>query len=435
MRRTSYQQGSLKLADRKKGKVWEFRWREVQVDGSTRRKNIVIGTLREFANESAAQTAVDALRLRINQQTPQQNIKNISSETLVKHYREHELPDIFNEIKPTPDAVEEDRKSYATQVTYEGYLGKWILPRWRSYRLSDVKAVDVEKWLKTLCFQKTGTPLARGSKAKIRNIMSALYSHAIRLGVGGPQSDHERSPECKATESTRHPGSGRDRCNSEGVARTSPNHDRVGCFHGFAPRRTHRSPMGGRGFRSLGPSHSEIGCRHGARVAEDRSVAKRRAVRRATRRVSIHVETTVRLCDPGRLGVRISANEGKAAVLAGHTVAILRSTGPQACKGDQERDLPYIPTHLWNAPERERRKCQGRSGTSSPRKPESDDRRLYAGRQLTKARGSEQARKHGYERSRSCEIARNLLSGPNWTMKENGDFAEVLYFVGVPDGI
>src|SRR6266852_3586114 len=180
MRRTSYQQGSLKLADRKKGKVWEFRWRKVQVDGSTRRKNIVIGTLREFANESAAQTAVDALRLRINQQTPQQNIKNISLETLVKHYREHELPDIFNEIKPTPDAVEEDRKSYATQVTYEGYLGGWILPRWRSYRLSDVKAVDVEKWLKTLCFQKTGTPLARGSKAKIRNIMSALYSHAIR---------------------------------------------------------------------------------------------------------------------------------------------------------------------------------------------------------------------------------------------------------------
>ena len=101
-------------------------------------------------------------------------------ETLVKHYREYELPDVLNETKPTPDAVEEDRKSYATQVTYEGYLGKWILPRWRSYRLLDVKAVDVEKWLKTLCCHKTGTPLARGSKAKIRNIMSVLYSHAIR---------------------------------------------------------------------------------------------------------------------------------------------------------------------------------------------------------------------------------------------------------------
>ena len=180
MRRTSYQQGSLKLAERKKGKVWEFRWREVQIDGSIRRKNIVIGTLDEFPNESSAQGAVDAIRLEINQQTPQQLIKNVSLDTLVNHYRQHELPDIFNKVKPAPDAAEEDRKSYATQVTYEGYLKKWIIPRWGTCRLTDVKAVEVEKWLKTLCFKKTGIPLARGSKAKIRNIMSALYSHAIR---------------------------------------------------------------------------------------------------------------------------------------------------------------------------------------------------------------------------------------------------------------
>ena len=27
------------------------------------------------------------------------------------------------------------------------------------------------------------------------------------------------------------------------------------------------------------------------------------------------------------------------------------------------------------------------------------------------------------------------VTGPNWTMKKNGGSAEVLYFVGVPDGI
>jgi integrase len=80
----------------------------------------------------------------------------------------------------SPDAADEDRKSYSTQVTYEGYLKKWILPRWRVCRLTDIKATEVEKWLKSLCFPKTGVPLARGSRAKIRNIMSALYSHAIR---------------------------------------------------------------------------------------------------------------------------------------------------------------------------------------------------------------------------------------------------------------
>ena len=173
MRRTSYQKGSLKLADRRKGKAWEFRWREVQIDGSIRRKNIVIGTLEEFSSESAAQAAVDALRLEINRQTPQQLVKDISVETLVNHYRQHELPDVFIATKPAPNAGGEERKSYATQVTYDGYLRKWILPQWRSYRLTEVKAVEVERWLKTL-------QLARGSKAKIRNIMSGIYSHAIR---------------------------------------------------------------------------------------------------------------------------------------------------------------------------------------------------------------------------------------------------------------
>jgi integrase len=120
--------------------------------------------------------------LEINQQTPQQLIKGMILETLVNHYRQHELPDIFNKTKPGLGAADEDRKSYATQVTYEGYLKKWILPRWGVCCLPDVKAVEVEKWLKMLCFKKTGIPLARGSKAKIRNIMSALYSHAIRWG-------------------------------------------------------------------------------------------------------------------------------------------------------------------------------------------------------------------------------------------------------------
>ena len=111
MRRTSYQKGSLKIADRRKGKVWEFRWREVQIDGSIRRKNIVIGTLADLPNESAAQAAVDALHLEINRQSPQQLVKDISVETLVNHHRQHELPDVL--IKPKPKATEEEHKSHA----------------------------------------------------------------------------------------------------------------------------------------------------------------------------------------------------------------------------------------------------------------------------------------------------------------------------------
>lgn len=175
--RTRYQEGSLSLEPRKRGPaVWVYRWWEKNTEGKPVRRKAQLGSLEEFPTESRAQAAADSLRLTINEQTPRSQLKEITITTLVQHYREHEMPDVFSGKRPTIDAIcdhEEGRKSYSTQETYEGYLKKWIVPRWGSYRLGDVKAVQVEQWLKTV-------PLARGSRAKIRNIMSALYSHAIR---------------------------------------------------------------------------------------------------------------------------------------------------------------------------------------------------------------------------------------------------------------
>jgi integrase len=64
----------------------------------------------------------------------------------------------------------------STKVTYEGYLNKWILPRWRNYPLVRVNAGEVELWLRSLT-------LARASCAKIRNLMSVLFNHGIRYQI------------------------------------------------------------------------------------------------------------------------------------------------------------------------------------------------------------------------------------------------------------
>jgi integrase len=53
------------------------------------------------------------------------------------------------------------------------YFQSQILAAWNDTALDDVKAVAVEKWLRSL-------DLAPGTKAKIRNHMSALFSHCIR---------------------------------------------------------------------------------------------------------------------------------------------------------------------------------------------------------------------------------------------------------------
>ena len=52
-------------------------------------------------------------------------------------------------------------------------LKRWIAPRWGTYTLGKIRPIEVESWLRQL-------PLARGSCAKIRNIMSVLFNHARR---------------------------------------------------------------------------------------------------------------------------------------------------------------------------------------------------------------------------------------------------------------
>src|SRR5579863_1963939 len=167
MRRTRFQQGSLQIVKRARGRnAWEYRWYELQADGSRKRRCLIVGSVEQYPNEASAQKAVAALRADINAENPRTSLTPISVQTLIEHYREKELGANCS-------------KTRKTQVTYEGYFNKWILPRWGSYRVTEVKAVAVEQWLRSLKY-------ANGSKAKARNIMSAVFNHAVRwewLGV------------------------------------------------------------------------------------------------------------------------------------------------------------------------------------------------------------------------------------------------------------
>jgi integrase len=80
---------------------------------------------------------------------------------LIAHYVEREL------------AEDNEKRAYSTKAAYKCYLDNWILPRWRFYLLDEVKTVAVEEWLSKL-------PMAAGTKAKLRNIMSAIFNHAMR---------------------------------------------------------------------------------------------------------------------------------------------------------------------------------------------------------------------------------------------------------------
>jgi len=161
-KRMRYQQGCVARERRSNGPdVWIFRWRELNPSGQRINRKVVVGTVEQYAVRAAAQKAVDALRIHVNKETPRSVLQPLTCEQLISHYVERELPEGNH------------RKAYSTKAVYKCYLDNWVLPRWRSYRLSEVKTVAVEEWLANLSF-------TAGTKAKLRNIMSALFNHAIR---------------------------------------------------------------------------------------------------------------------------------------------------------------------------------------------------------------------------------------------------------------
>lgn len=162
-RRTRYLQGSVQREKRLSSPdVWVFRWREIGPDGKTRQRKVIVGTVTTLSTEASALKAAQALRIEANQQTPRLDSGPSSILELVAHYRLKELA-----------GNSRNHKAYSTRTGYEYYLKNWILPRWGSAQLDQVKPVAMEDWLDSI-------KLARSSKARIRNLMSALYHHAMR---------------------------------------------------------------------------------------------------------------------------------------------------------------------------------------------------------------------------------------------------------------
>src|SRR5215472_14172609 len=149
-KRARYQNGCLTRERRKSGPdVWIFRWR----DGQNSNRKIVVGTVQQYRTRASAMREVETKRIEINKESWRPS----TVQQLISHYERTEL------LSKTP----------YTQQVYGGYLKKWILPEWGNSLLTDVRPVPVEEWLKSL-------NLANGTKAKLRNLMSALYRHAMR---------------------------------------------------------------------------------------------------------------------------------------------------------------------------------------------------------------------------------------------------------------
>jgi integrase len=149
------QEGSLLRLKRKTGPdAWVFRWYD-ESNGERKYRKTVIGTVDRLPTRHAAEGAILAFRRNINSEL---RVPETVSD-LITHYRKHEL---------VPE-----RKAFATIQATGIYLRRHVETNWGSKRLQEIRTVDVEKWLHSLNY-------APGTRSKIRNIMSALFNHAMR---------------------------------------------------------------------------------------------------------------------------------------------------------------------------------------------------------------------------------------------------------------
>ena len=166
--RQCYQRGCLRRTHRKSGPdCWEFLWRENDLTRKRVRRTIVIGTVTQFPTVDLARSGVNGLRMYINQNSCRRREQAIHVADLVDHYVQTELSDNADWYSP------------ATRVVYQQFLKRWIRPQWADVDIWDIRTMAVEHWLRRLQ-RADGKPLANATKAKIRNLMSVLFNHAIR---------------------------------------------------------------------------------------------------------------------------------------------------------------------------------------------------------------------------------------------------------------
>ena len=149
-----FQQGSLLKQKRKCGPdVWVFRWYDESSGKRTYKKTQPRHGEGSYFTPDAEQAVADfRANISVEIRVP------VTVSELIAHYRKHELT--------------EDKKAFATIASTSIYSTNRIAPKWGERWLSDVRTVEVEEWLHAL-------PYAPATKSKIRNIMSAVFNHAI----------------------------------------------------------------------------------------------------------------------------------------------------------------------------------------------------------------------------------------------------------------
>jgi len=159
-----YQRGALRKVHRKAGEIWVLRYRVTHADGRRVENTLPVGLVRDFPKGRDAWREVDRLGLliRINDESTDTRIR---FDALAEHYLKADFG---------ADAVRP--KSVNTIPIVEHYVRDYLCKRWGGEIAEDIKALELQRWLKSLHDEQE---LAWTTIAKIRGIMLRVYKVGV----------------------------------------------------------------------------------------------------------------------------------------------------------------------------------------------------------------------------------------------------------------
>jgi integrase len=179
-RRRKYQFGTLTTEDRKDGKVYVYRYLAV-VDGKKTRPKVIVGRTNEMTEEEAYRE-IEYLRMKANAEHPQ---ASITMRGLIERYRSEILRPCLLPIGGVQSLTA--RMSHGCVLTYQGYLTKWIQPKWETYEARDFERPEIqaaiESWLASL-LKSPSNPrgLAPRTVRGIFNAMRLTFKFGLKWG-------------------------------------------------------------------------------------------------------------------------------------------------------------------------------------------------------------------------------------------------------------
>jgi integrase len=167
---TRYQAGSLKQFRTKHGLVWKLRYFAYRdSDGKWAEQTpLLVGSVSDFSTEKKARA--EAVRLGLIEQINRTSVplSKVTFGFIARDYVRINLSD--DAIKP---------KASTTRYTEGLIINKHLLLRWEEVLVSEMKALDIEKWLKGVSVDTLGEQGQEwDSLTKWRRVMSDIFLHA-----------------------------------------------------------------------------------------------------------------------------------------------------------------------------------------------------------------------------------------------------------------